>query len=122
MSEFSMLKRAAFGDILKVMGDKIVYHFAGGDNLQTCAVFSEVDIELQDGEGMIDSRVLTCTIDKCVFTNRRPQQNDRITHGDVTYDVRRVVENAQTNYTIYLFEHDTDYSDTHNENNGGEDA
>jgi hypothetical protein len=56
---------------------------------------------------------LTVTISKCIFTNRRPQQNDRVTHENVTYDVRRVVENAQTNYTLYLFEHDTTYSDTH---------
>jgi hypothetical protein len=115
MSEFSMLKRAAFGDILKVMGEKIIYHFAGGDNLQTCGVFSEVDIELQDGQGIVDSRVLTLTIDRCVFINKRPSQNDRITLDNITYDVRRVVENAQTNYTLYLFEHDTQYDTQHSE-------
>jgi hypothetical protein len=113
MSMFESLKAQAFKDILGFMGDRITYHFANGDNLNTCGVFSEVDIELQDGQGVVDSRVLTLTIDKCVFVNRRPSQNDRITLKDVTYDVRRVVENAQTNYTLYLFEHDTQYDVQH---------
>ncbi len=111
MNEFAALKKQAFNDIVRVMGDSITYHFASGLSLSCCAVFSEVDIELQDGQGVIDSRVLTATISKCFFENNKPRQDDRLTFKNITYDVRRVVENSMTNYTLYLFEHDTTYQE-----------